>query len=425
MAPRSKNHPAAATAGIDRRAFLRAGAASAAGITLAPHAVASGARWLDVPTPNGRNLVLVQLSGGNDGLATIVPHGDDELYRVRKTTAPRRKQLLGIDDYRGFHPNLASVRSEYDEGRVAVVEGCGYPNAVRSHFKSYEVWHTGQRAGRVSGDGWIGRLAANVWSGEDEQPDRVVHFGGKAPYSLHSSAHPAVALASPTGYRWFGDDEVYALGGEAICESEPDPYVDPRHAGRDATLAALRRTLDDARASSARVRRAAAGYRTEAEYPKSRLSAALRDVAALLSADVGTRVFSVQDRGYDTHSGQRASHDRRMGELDAALGAFVADLRRTDAGKRTVVLVFSEFGRRVKENGSKGHDHGKAGPMLLLGAPVKGGLYGEHPSLTDLDAGDLRFTTDFRSVYQTLVADWFGADAEAVLGATYPRVALV
>lgn len=414
---------------IDRRAFLRASAATtAAGIALSPRILASGARCFEVPEGEGRNLVLVQLSGGNDGLATVVPYGDDALRRVRRTTAHAPKDVLRIDDYRGFNPGLRALRDEYDEGRLAIVEGCGYPDAVRSHFKSYEVWHTGRTSGRVSGDGWIGRLVASRWR-DDALPDTVVHFGGKAPYSLHSSTHPPVALASPTGYRWFGDDDAYAMGGMAICEHESDPEAgspsDPRHAGRDRTLAQLRATLDDARASSARVRRAAATYRTDVEYPKTRLGAGLFDVAALLTSDQGTRVFSVTDGGYDTHSNQRQSHDRNMVGLDQALAAFMADIRRHEAGRRTVVLVFSEFGRRVKENGSKGHDHGKAGPMFLLGDPVKGGLYGEHPSLTDLDAGDLAYTTDFRSVYATLVDRWFGADVETVLGADYPRLEIV
>lgn len=409
---------------IDRRAFLRTGAASAAGLALGAHTLASGMSFQALPNGRGRNLVLVQLSGGNDGLSTIVPYGDDELHRVRKTTARKAGDVLRIDDYRGFNSELSAMHAEFDAGRLAIVEGCGYPDAIRSHFKSYEVWHTGHHSGRASGDGWVGRLAAAAWT-DDAQPDRVVHFGGKAPYSLHSSTHPAVALASPTGYRWFGDDDVYALAGQAICENEPDPHVDPRHAGRDKALARLRSTLDDARASSSRVRRAAAGYSTDVVYPKSRLAAGLRDAAALLSADIGTRIFSVEEGGYDTHTNQRVAHDRKMGELDQALGAFLTDIRRSEAGRRTVVLVFSEFGRRVKENGSRGHDHGKAGPMFVFGGDVKGGLHGEHPSLTELDAGDLAFTTDFRSVYATLIERWMAADAEAILGAKYPLIDLV
>lgn len=406
----------------DRRSFLRAAAASAAGATLLPELLASGARVQGLPDDGGKNLVLVQLSGGNDGLATVVPHGDDELQRVRRSTAHKGSEVLRVDDYRGFNPGLKSLRARFDQGQLALVEGCGYPDAIRSHFKSYEVWHTGHRAGRVSGDGWVGRLAAARWA-EAPLPDRVVHFGGKAPYSLFSREQPPVALASPTGYRWFGDEEAYARGGAAICEHEMER--DPRHAGRDGALDQLRATLDDARESSGRIRGAAAKYRTDVEYPKTRLSAELRDVAALVSAGTGTHIFSVSDRGYDTHSGQRQAHDRKMRDLDEALGAFLKDLDRSQAGRDTVVLVFSEFGRRVAENGSSGHDHGKAGPMFVLGGSVKGGLYGEHPSLTKLDQGDLAYTTDFRSVYATLISGLFGADPVALLGAEYPQLPLI
>jgi len=406
----------------DRRSFLRAAAASAAGAALLPRALARGARCHELSAEGGKNLVLLQLSGGNDGLATVVPHGDDELRRVRRTTVHRTSELLRLDQYRGLNPGLTALRERFDDGQVAIVEGCGYPDQIRSHFRSYEVWHTGRRAGRISGDGWIGRLAAAGWS-DEPLPDRVVHFGTKAPYSLFSREQPAVSLASPTGYRWFGDDEAYARGGTAICEHEMER--DPRHRGRDAALARLRLTLDDARASSARIRGASASYRTEVEYPRTRISAELRDVAALVNARSGTRVFSVTDSGYDTHSGQRQSHDRKMRELDEALGAFLTDLERSEAGRETVVLVYSEFGRRVVENGSSGHDHGKAGPMFVLGHAVKGGLHGEHPSLTSLDEGDLVFTTDFRSVYATLIDGLFGVDPALVLGAEFPRLPLV
>ena len=406
----------------DRRSFLRAAAASAAGFGLLPEVLAGRGRVQGLPGEGGKNLVLVQLSGGNDGLATVVPYGDDELRRIRRSTAHKASELLKIDDYRGLNPGLGALRGRFDQGQVAIVEGCGYPEAVRSHFKSYEVWHTAHRAGRISGDGWIGRLAASRWA-DEPRPDRVVHFGGKAPYSLFSRKQPPVALASPTGYRWFGDEEAYARGGAAICEHEMER--DPRHVGRDGALDKLRATLDDARESSGRIRGAAAIYRTSVEYPKTRLSAELRDVAALVNARSGTQIFSVSDNGYDTHSKQRQAHDRKMGELGDALGAFLEDLDRSEAGRDTVVLVFSEFGRRVAENGSSGHDHGKAGPMFLLGHSVKGGLYGAHPSLTELDAGDLAFTTDFRSVYATLIRGLFGADPVAVLGAEYPPLPLI
>lgn len=413
--------------GLSRRSVLQAGAGG-----LFMPSLAAGALGVGANAPEGKQLVLVQLSGGNDGLSTIVPHGDDGLGSQRKTTIPDRSKLLKIDDYRAFHPMLEAFRAEYDAGRLSIVEGCGYPDPVRSHFKSMEVWHTGSTRGRSASDGWIGKLAAQAW-GRLAEPLSVVHFGGRAPYSVFSSTHPPVAVASPTAYRWMGEQDAYAMGGSAICEHEPPVESEgagptgreTQNRGRDRALQLLRKTLDDARESSERVRRAAGTYRTNVEYPTSALSGSLRDVAALISGGVGTRVFSVLDGGYDTHSAQLGRHGRKMSTLSSAVGAFLEDLRRSEAGRNTVVVVFSEFGRRVAENGSKGHDHGKAGPMLVFGAKVNGGLYGEHPSLTELDEGDLVHTTDFRSVYATLIERLFHADATAVLGGDYGRLAFL
>lgn len=413
----------------DRRQLALGGLASLAGLTLTSTSSAAR-RVLGFGVSAGtKNLVLVQLSGGNDGLATVVPHGVDELHRARNTTARKQAELLALDDERGLHPALERLHRRFESGTLAIVEGCGYPEGIRSHFKSLEVWHTGRLTGRASGEGWIGRLAAAAWAKEDH-PELVVHLGRQAPYSVYSTSHPPVALESPTGYQWFGSDgadAAYDMAGAALCEEcdsegQPLPPPDARHAGRDAALAQLRNVLDDARRSSTRIRRSVASYQTQVDYPRDRFAATLRDVAALIHADLGTRVFSVTLGGFDTHANQRPAHDRLMQTLDAGLGTFLTDLDRSPRGQDTVVLVFSEFGRRVGENGSRGHDHGKAGPMFVLGPKVRGGLYGERPSLTELDKGDLAFTTDFRSVYATIVRRWFGVEPQAVLGREYPEL---
>jgi uncharacterized protein (DUF1501 family) len=187
----------------------------------------------------------------------------------------------------------------------------------------------------------------------------------------------------------------------------------------------LRKVLRDGQASSEAIRRAAVRYRTQAEYADDELAQALRDVAALSVGQIGTRVFSIELSGFDTHSDQKNRHDALMRRLDAALPTFLADISTTEAGKHTLVMAYSEFGRRVRENGSNGTDHGVAGPMFLAGAPVKGGLYGRHPSLSKLDDGDLVHTTDFRSVFATVIDKWFGTDPARVLGAKYPSLPIL
>ncbi len=405
----------------DRRGFLVGGASLLGGWALSP--AARAARLLR-DSGSERRLVLVQLSGGNDGLSTVVPFADDAYGRARTTTRLERSDVLPLDDYRGLHGALINLAAEWAEGRLAIVEGVGYPDMIRSHFRALEVWHTGDLRGRDSGDGWIGRLAEAGWT-EAESAELVVHLGPQAPYSVYSTARPPLALVSPTAYQWFGDQpeaQVYGMAGEALAQDKRDS--EPRHRGRDAALARLRGVLDDARHSSLRIRRAAAEYRPRADVPREPFAASLHDVAALIHGGLDTRIFSVGLGGFDTHATQRGDHDARMRTLDAGLGAFLQDLSHSEEGRNTTVAVFSEFGRRLEENASRGTDHGKAGPMLILGPAVRGGLLGKHPDLTALDSGDPAWTTDFRSVYGSLIEGWFGIEQERVLGERYPLLPL-
>lgn len=408
---------------LARRQFLAGGLYGLGGMSLATP-LAQALRGLPDDKPFSRSLVLLQLSGGNDGLSTIVPFADDTYAAARKTTRMLKGDVLPLDDYRGMHRNLKSLYRQYQAGRMAIIEGVGYERMIRSHFRALEVWHTGRHAGRVSGEGWVGQLAQAAWDAEDH-PNLIVHLGGEMPYSLYSTRHPAAALEAPTVYKWFGEQQVELAYGMTCTQDPSSKENESRHAGRDKALARLRSILDDAHDSSASIRKAAALYRERVEYPRNRLGGTLRDVAALIHGRLGTRVFSVKMGGFDTHAGQRGSHDSLMESLDTGLGAFLDDLGQSPAGRETLVLVFSEFGRRVKENGSKGTDHGKAGPMFVMGPAVKGGLFGKHPSLRDLDDGDLAATTDFRSVYGSIIEQWFGTPHEAVLGKKYPLLPLL
>jgi uncharacterized protein (DUF1501 family) len=418
----------ASSAGLDRRGLLRAGLGLST--VLLPRAPALGASRLAVgplaeEPAGGRlealpaTLVLLQLSGGNDGLSTVVPLGDrdDRAYRAyrdrRDATAIAEEDALELDGGAGLHPGLERLHALYREQRLAIVQGVGYPDASRSHFESLEVWHAADLRGRAAGSGWIGRLAAELL-GDDADPNRVVHMGGSAPYSLHSTRHPPACVTTPASYRWVGTEaERRACTGDA-AGSGPEPHA----------LSFLRGVQRDAERSSAAIRSAAERYRPRIEYPDTQLGAALRTAAALIQARLGARVLSVELGGFDTHNDQRARHDELMRLLDGGLGAFLDDLRGTEAESRVVVLAFSEFGRRVEENGSRGTDHGKAGPMFLAGAPVRGGLFGRAPSLEDLDEGDLRFGTDFRSVFGSVIESWHGLAHERVLGERFALLPL-
>ncbi|MCZ6598631.1 MAG: DUF1501 domain-containing protein [Planctomycetota bacterium] len=413
--------------GIDRRRLLLRGLSMIGGLggagllARSTHArslanLAQPALW---PNEAGRTLVLLQLSGGNDGLSTVIPHGDDRYHRSRNATRHEASEVLRIDGYRGLHPNLERMRVWYDEGRLAIIEGCGYVRPSRSHFKSLEIWHTARAAGRNSGDGWVGRLCESAFA-EDFDAKRVVHVGGTVPYSLHSAGHPASSFVIPEGYRWVGNESDIDSFSEA--KREEDGKGKRR---KNASLDHLRSVMNDARASSAAIRTAAARYRPTVEYPNDPFAEDLRTCAALIDSDIGTRILSLELRGFDTHSGQKGVHDNLMRRLDEGLSAFLADLEASQAGRRTIVMAFSEFGRRVTENASRGTDHGTAGPMFVAGHDVRGGLYGRHPSLQGLDGQDLVFTTDFRTVYATLIEACFGVKHDLVLGARYPTLNLV
>lgn len=410
---------------LDRRALL-AGCGASAGLALlstrADGAVKLFGSAALAPTGAARSLVLVQLSGGNDGLDTIVPFGDDVYRRQRPTLGLAKAATLAIDDYKGFHGSLKRVKAHFDAGRVALIEGAGYPQPVRSHFKSLDIWHTADARGRGAGEGWIGKLCAQAFA-SDTNPNLVVHVGSNVPYALNSSAHPAVSFVNPQAYRWAGGAaEIEAY--EKASGMEDDGARAKKREG-ESSLEFLRRVLANGQTSSEEVRRAVALYSTDVDYPRTAaLAQSLRDVAALVNGDTGTRVLSLEVGGFDTHTDERNRHDNLMKELDAALGPFLDDLGRSEAGRAALVVVFSEFGRRVAENGARGTDHGVAGPMFVLGHGVKGGLYGRHPSLEKLDEGDLIHTIDFRSVYATVVERCFGVAHDKVLGAKYPLLPL-
>lgn len=399
---------------LSRRDLLKLGAAGLTCACLPGRSVAGvfGRIRFDA---SDRVLVLLQMSGGNDGLSTVVPYADDAYHRSRKTTRIRAEDVLRINDRVGLNPSLKGLNALYAKGSVAIIQGAGYPNPNRSHFESMDIWHTAESDGRAAGSGWIGRFADLVPDG-DAGPNLVIHVGTQIPYSLHARRHLAIAFQTPDAYKWRGsNDQVKALEMAASRTSGA-------HVGRDAALDKIRGMLQDAQASSAKVREAAQRYRPKATYPRTPLAGALYNVAALIAGRLETRVFSVEAGGFDTHVNQKGTHDVLMGQLGDAVLAFVEDLAAQGLSDRVVILAFSEFGRRVVENASGGTDHGVAGPMFAIGGKVKGGLYSTYPSLTDLDRGDLKHTVDFRCAYATVIDRWLGSRSADVLGKAYAPV---
>ena len=348
------------------------------------------------PSSNGKILVVLELSGGNDGLNTLVPYGDDAYYKHRPNLGIPRKQVRPIDDHFGFSHGMAGFEKLYKSGRLAIVHGCGYENPSFSHFTSMAYWHT---AAPNSGEpyGWVGRLADAM--APDAPPNFLVDIDSHQSLAVRSRMHVPVVFDDPNKFT----REVFAEERSVSDGAIPTVKVD------NPSQRYLLDIARSARSSSALVREAWANYHSPVDYGIVPLD--LPKVAALIQAGMPTRLYytSYRNNAFDTHVFQADVHQRLLTYASDAVAAFLTDLERIGRADDVVVMVFSEFGRRVPENVNLGTDHGTANLMFVAGKPVKGGHYGKVPSLTGLDAGDnLIFTTDFRRVYATMISGWLG-----------------
>ena len=361
---------------------------------------------------DGRILVLVELAGGNDGLNTVVPFTNDEYYRQRPTIAQGRGAVHKLNDELGLHPAMQGFKKLFDDRKLAVVQGVGYPNPNRSHFRSMDIWHTAVPDQVDKRTGWLGRAL-----------DRTAEqHSGRLPAMALGMERLPLALVSTKFYvPMVRSLEDYKLQlGEGPGREERGTVVEAladQTAAAGTELEFLRRTALSAYSSARRLEEVTAQYQPAAEYPENGLGQRLKTVAQLIAGDLGVQVFYVSLGGFDTHADQTGAHNGLMNELSTALTAFQQDLVGHKLADRVLTCTFSEFGRRVKENGSLGTDHGAASQMFLLGNAVKPGIHGVHPSLTRLDQGDLIHHTDFRRVYATLLEKWLDWPTAQVLAA--------
>jgi uncharacterized protein (DUF1501 family) len=317
-----------------------------------------------------------------------------------------------------MNPELAALKALYDEGHMAIVQGVGYPNPDRSHFKSMEIRETASGSERVEKYGWIGRYFDNTCKGTPE-PTLAVSIGGREPLTLRNGRSIGVTMAGPGPQGSAGPGMMQDTAQKKLFEELNAP-----RAQAPKSLDFLQRTALNAQVSTARIQAAVGKYRSTTQYPfNGPLGQGLRMIAAMIADNLGTRVYYASLGGFDTHSAQRPAHTNLLTQLAGSVRAFYQDLRAQGNAERVLIMSFSEFGRRVGENASGGTDHGTAAPMFLFGDMVKPGLYGEHPSLTDLDRGDLKFNVDFRSVYATVLEKWLKTDAKPVLNGAYPTLA--
>lgn len=397
-----------------------------------------------VQTATGKDspiLIVLQLAGGNDGMNTVIPYADDAYYRARPVIGIAKDSVIKLNDYVGLNPKLAGLKGLYDEGHLSVLQGVGYPNPNRSHFRSTEIWQTASDANVTEQYGWLGRYFDSCCKGAD--PTVGVAIGNQVPQSFASAEPTGVSFSRPEQYRWINGDK---SGDSAQIYREMNtPEMDmrtldendggsigslagpaaPARAGRESTLEFLQRTALDAQVSSDKILAIARKYPPSVSYPRTALGDSLNLVGRMIAGGLATRVFYVSQGGYDTHTNQVATHARLMGELNDGLVAFAQDLKAQGNFNRVMLMTFSEFGRRVNQNASNGTDHGAAAPMFIMGGGVKAGLFGHYPSLNALNAGDLAYNLDFRSVYATILDRWLRAPSKQVLGRQFPLLGLV
>jgi len=405
-----------------RREFLKKSFGLVAAASTVPTFLSRTAFALATPFDTARDnriLVVVQLGGGNDGLNTVIPFGHDAYYRSRPSLAVPKEKIVRINDELGLPPNLAALKNLYDSGKLAIVQGVGYPNPDRSHFRSMEIWQSGI-AEDFESSGWIGRMfdhtCNNAHLKEPCSPTLAVSVG--------ETLNPALKANNPVGVALRDPEQFYRMT-QVYANSEVAGDGQTANAKSDNPLDFLRRTAMNAELSADRIRRSIRSVQNKTDYPADPFAQGLKLIAAMIAGNMDTRVYYISLTGFDTHANQAGVHERLLKILGEGLAAFQKDLEAFGQAERVLGLTFSEFGRRVAENGSRGTDHGQAAPMFVFGKPVKPGVVGAHPSLENLNDGDLVFHTDFRQVYATMLEKWLGVDSAAILGQKFGLLSLV
>lgn len=371
-----------------------------------------------LPEKDRSVLVLVQLAGGNDGLNTLVPFEDADYYRLRPTLGIAKDRVLRLDDTLGLHPSCGAMHRLFHDGRLAIVQNVGYPNPNRSHFRSMEIWESASASSEYLSTGWLGRYFDNACAGTPTvTPDPVgLHISESLPLSfVGAHEHPTFGLL-PYGRSHHENEQNRRLLTALGEASAP---------GEDASQTFLRYTLLDALVTEQKVQDLLGKYRPAAAYPGTDFSRSLRDIAALITAGLSTRVYFASLTGFDTHSDQADHHARLLGTLANGLAAFQQDLEAHRLGRQVLTMTFSEFGRRPSENDSHGTDHGTAAPLFVMGTGVKAGLHGTPPSLKVAPNQDIAFGVDFRQVYATVLDRWLESPSAPVLGGNFTSLPLI
>jgi uncharacterized protein (DUF1501 family) len=405
---------------LTRRQFLTRtlqGSSLVALSSVVPHFVAQTAQ----AAAPGKDTILVvlEMTGGNDGLDTVIPYADDLYHKVRPTLRQTKDVVIRLDDHVGLHRGMTGFKPLWEQGQLAVVQGVGYPNPERSHFESMDVWQLADPK-RLAKTGWLGRASVEIDNRAGGVP--ILHIGAsRLPLALAGApGGGAVTVNDQNSFRLeVGHDD--ATRQQARRRLIEDVSAPKGKAGADDLLSFVERRQVQTLTAIETLRELLEGPKAVPRWGTG-LSQKLQLIAGLIGKGFGTRLFYVNLDGFDTHANQGPTHTTLLADLADSVANFYRILKTTGDDKRVRLMTFSEFGRRVQENSSKGTDHGAASCLFVVGPSVKGGVVGKHPSLADLDAGDLKYHTDFRRVYATQLDRWLGCDSKTVLGAAWPHV---
>jgi len=367
-------------------------------------------------TDKGKKLVVVQLSGGNDGLNTVVPYRNDIYYSGRQGIAVQRNQVITLNDELGLNPNLTAFKKLYDNANLAVINNVGYPNPDRSHFRSMDIWQTASGANDYVRSGWVGRFL-DAQCADCNNAYHAIEVDDTLSLAMKGDKKTGIALRDParlynsTAEKYFADTVAsYKAHGSAT----------------DTDLNYLYKTMVETVSSADYIYKESKVYKSDVEYPQTDFAKNLKTVAELIVGGIDTDVFYVSLGSFDTHVNQVSQQNRLLGQLSDGLDAFVTDLKMNDRFKDVLIMTFSEFGRRVKQNASNGTDHGTANNIFMMsGALSKPGIYNDSPNLNDLDEGDLKYHIDFRSLYATVLNKWLNANDEQILGGKFEHVSVI
>ena len=369
-------------------------------------------------------LVVLQMTGANDPLSTVIPYTNPHYRDNRPNVGIAEDQVLKINDELGFNPNMGPVKELWDQGKVAIIQGIGYENSPRSHFRSMDIWHTCE-PDKVGTEGWVGRVIRDL-DPTGENVLKGINFGQGLPRALALKGVPVTSVSDLASYGVLTDLPV------AESQAERDRMLDifariyAPTVGAGPVMDYLSQTGQNVLDGADTLKTAPQKYSSTVEYPDTPIAKALKSVAQVHLADLGTQVFYTQHGSFDTHFNQVPSHTKLWTDMGQAIGSFFDDLREHDASDNLIMMLFTEFGRRVKDNGT-GTDHGAGGIAFVIGDPVKGGLYGAYPSLKpeDLSQGDLAPNYDFRGFYSSVLEPWLGLDAVPIVGGKFEQMSFV